>query len=33
MKLFDVNVLIYAHRSDQSHHEYFRGRLEAALAG
>ena len=33
MNLFDVNVLIYAHRSDQAHHDFFRGRLEAALAG
>ncbi|HQW28052.1 MAG: PIN domain-containing protein [Verrucomicrobiales bacterium] len=33
MKLFDVNVLIYAHRSDQAHHNFFRTRLDAALAG
>lgn len=28
MILFDVNVLIYAHREDQAHHAFFRGRLE-----
>lgn len=33
MKLFDVNILIYAHRSDQVHHDYYRERLEEALAG
>lgn len=33
MKLFDVNILIYAHRSDQAHHAFFRQRLEAVIAG
>ncbi len=33
MKLFDVNILIYAHRSDQLHHDFYRNRLEAVLAG
>jgi uncharacterized protein len=33
MKLFDVNILIYAHRSDQMHHQFYRERLEEALAG
>ncbi len=33
MKLFDVNILIYAHRSDQQHHAFYRSRLEDALAG
>ena len=28
MKLFDVNILIYAHRQDQAHHEFYRERLE-----
>lgn len=32
MKLFDVNVLIYAHRADQAHHAFYRERLESALA-
>jgi len=32
MKLFDVNILIYAHRVDQQHHASYRQRLEAALA-
>lgn len=32
MKLFDVNILIYAHRSDQEFHEFFREQLEEALA-
>lgn len=32
MRLFDVNVLVYAHRSDQRHHDFYRERLEAALA-
>lgn len=32
MKLFDVNILIYAHRADQQHHAYYRQRLEEALA-
>ena len=33
MNLFDVNILIYAHREDQVHHEYFRARLESAVSG
>lgn len=33
MKLFDTNILIYAHRADQEHHAYYRHRLEDALAG
>lgn len=33
MRLFDTNILIYAHRKDQSHHDFYRGRLEEALAG
>lgn len=28
MKLFDVNVLIYAHRADQLHHDFYRQFLE-----
>ncbi len=31
MILFDVNVLIYAHREDQSDHTYYRDRLEGHL--
>ncbi len=33
MKLFDVNILIYAHREDQTHHAFYRGKLEGALQG
>ena len=33
MKLFDVNILIYAHRKDQIHHEFYRNHLESALNG
>lgn len=32
MKLFDTNILIYAHRADQLHHEFYRTRLEETLA-
>ena len=31
MILFDVNILVYAHREDQPSHAYFRDRLEAAV--
>lgn len=31
MILFDVNVLIYAHREDQADHEYFRQKVEAVV--
>jgi toxin-antitoxin system PIN domain toxin len=30
--LFDVNILIYAHREDQEHHGYYHSRLQAAIA-
>lgn len=33
MKLFDVNILIYAHRADQAHHAFYHARLASALAG
>ena len=33
MKLFDVNILIYAHRQDQVHHEFYREHLEAMING
>ncbi len=33
MKLFDVNVLIYAHRADQSHHDFYREYLEKTVTG
>ena len=33
MNLFDVNILIYAHREDQTHHPFFRNRLESFIAG
>lgn len=33
MKLFDTNILIYAHRADQRHHDFYRNRLEETLAG
>jgi uncharacterized protein len=33
MKLFDVNILIYSHRSDQQYHAFYRNRLEEVLAG
>jgi len=33
MKLFDVNILVYAHRQDQTHHEFYRTRLESLLNG
>ncbi len=32
MNLFDINVLVYAHREDQEHHAYFRARLEHCIA-
>lgn len=32
MILFDVNILIYAHREDQEHHAYYRNRLESAVS-
>ncbi|MEI6674681.1 MAG: TA system VapC family ribonuclease toxin [Verrucomicrobiota bacterium] len=32
MILFDVNVLIYAHREDQVDHAYFRHRVEAVVS-
>lgn len=32
MILFDVNILIYAHREDQRFHEYFRSKLEAEVS-
>ena len=32
MILFDVNILIYAHREDQAHHAFYRNRLESTLA-
>ncbi|MCC5849963.1 MAG: PIN domain-containing protein [Verrucomicrobia bacterium] len=28
MKLLDVNILIYAHREDQEHHDFYRKKLE-----
>ena len=31
MNLFDINILIYAHRQDQAHHAYFRERLEQLI--
>jgi hypothetical protein len=33
MKLFDVNILIYAHRQDQDYHEFYRDRLESMING
>ena len=33
MKLFDVNIIIYAHRQDQAHHEFYRRRLESMING
>ena len=33
MKLFDVNVLIYAHRADQQHHDFYRQFLEEFVNG
>ena len=33
MKLFDVNILIYAHRQDQTHHAFYRSRLESMING
>lgn len=33
MKLFDVNVLIYAHREDQEHHEFYRNAVESSING
>ena len=33
MKLFDINVLIYAHRIDQQHHEFYREFLEGLVNG
>lgn len=32
MKLFDTNILIYAHREDQIHHSFYRRRLDEAIA-
>jgi len=31
MKLFDVNILVYAHRADQAHHAVYRAGLEAVV--
>lgn len=33
MKLFDLNILIYAHREDQAHHDYYRQALEEIVRG
>jgi toxin-antitoxin system PIN domain toxin len=33
MKLFDVNVLIYAHRIDQVHHDFYREFIEDLVNG
>jgi hypothetical protein len=33
MTLFDVNVLIYAHRVDQAHHDFYRRFLEDLVNG
>ena len=33
MKLFDVNVLIYAHRADQEHHGFYRQFVEDLANG
>jgi toxin-antitoxin system PIN domain toxin len=33
MILFDVNVLVYAHREDQEWHAFYRARLEEAISG
>ena len=33
MTLFDVNVLIYAHRADQQHHAFYREFLEGLASG
>ena len=33
MKLFDVNVLIYAHRKDQQHHDFYREFIENLVNG
>jgi toxin-antitoxin system PIN domain toxin len=33
MILFDVNILVYAHREDQQWHEAYRTRLESAVSG
>lgn len=32
MILFDVNILIYAHREDQRHHVFYRTRLESTVS-
>jgi toxin-antitoxin system PIN domain toxin len=31
MELFDVNILVYAHREDQEHHHFFRQYVESHL--
>lgn len=31
MTLFDVNILVYAHRADQAHHEVYRAGLETRV--
>ncbi len=33
MTAFDVNILIYAHRSDQLHHSFYRAYLESLIDG
>ena len=33
MKLFDVNILVYAHRGDQTHHDFYRSHLESMING
>jgi len=31
MNLFDINILVYAHREDQEHHAFYRQRLERLI--
>jgi toxin-antitoxin system PIN domain toxin len=31
VKLLDVNILVYAHRADQTQHEFYRSKLEQLL--
>jgi hypothetical protein len=33
LKLFDVNILIYAHRQDQQHHDFYRSFVESLVNG
>jgi len=33
VKLFDANILVYAHRADQAYHNFYREALESMVSG